>query len=245
MADTLEFRKSDNYRKLVQAHYNREADLLPNPANSNHAMRYISMVNSYFPDSYAKNQLLKEAVGYGLKPDKNLGEVYELYMTYQKDPNLLEEMEEKYAILKNLTPGKKSPEFDYENYNGGKTSLESLRGKYVYIDVWATWCGPCLREIPYLKEVEKDYRNKNIEFVAISIDEAKDYDKWRDMIEERELVGTHLYSGGDAWQSEFTQAYNVRGIPRFILIDPEGNIFDADTYRPSDPKLRGLFDEIL
>lgn len=245
MADTLEFRKSDNYRRLVQAHYNREADLLQNPGDSNHAMRYINVVNSNFPDSYAKNQLLKEAVGYGLKPDKNLGEVYELYMTYQKDPNLLEEMEEKYAILKNLTPGKKSPEFDYENYNGGKTSLESLRGKYVYIDVWATWCGPCLREIPYLKEVEKDYRNKNIEFVAISIDEAKDYDKWRDMIEERELVGTHLYSGGDAWQSEFTQAYNVRGIPRFILIDPEGNIFDADTYRPSDPKLRGLFDEIL
>src|SRR5690625_7878965 len=104
-------------------------------------------------------------------PDKNLCEVYELYTTYRKDPNLLEEMEEKYAILKNLTPGKKSPEFDYENYNGGKTSLESLRGKYVYIDVWATWCGPCLREIPYLKEVEKDYRNKNIEFVAISIDE--------------------------------------------------------------------------
>ena len=245
MADTLEFRKSDNYRRLIQAHYNREADLLQDSNDSNHAMRYISLVNSKLPDSYTKNQLLKEAVGYSLKPDRNLDKVYELYMKYQTDPTLLEEMEEKYAILKNLTPGKKSPEFDYENYNGGTTSLESLRGKYVYIDVWATWCGPCLREIPYIKEVEKDYRDKNIEFVAISIDEAKDYDKWRGMIEERELVGTHLYTGGDAWQSEFTQAYNVRGIPRFILIDPEGNIFDADTYRPSDPKLRELFDEIL
>lgn len=245
MADTLEFRKSDNYRRLVQAHYNREAELSQDSGDSNHAMRYINLVNSNLPDSYAKNQILKEAVGYSLRPDKYLDEVYDLYMTYQTDSVLLKDMEEKYAILRNLTPGKKSPEFNYENYNGGTTSLESLRGKYVYIDVWATWCGPCLREIPYLKEVEKDYRNKNVEFVAISIDEEKDYNKWREMIEERELVGTHLYTGGDAWQTEFTQAYNVRGIPRFILIDPDGNIFDADTYRPSDPRLRDLFDEIL
>src|SRR5690625_8038341 len=96
-------------------------------------------------------------------PDKNLCEVYELYTTYQKDPNLLEEMEEKYAILKNLTAGKKSPEFDYENYNGGKTRLASLSGKCEYIDVWATWCGPLLRENLTLNEDDKLHYQNNID----------------------------------------------------------------------------------
>lgn len=245
LSDTLEFRLSDSYKQLVSSHWHRETGLLLRQEEENHSIQYINLINANFPEGYAKNQLLKDATGYSLKPDKYLDKVYELYMENQTDPELRQQMEDSYKVLSKLTPGKKSPTFDYENYNGGTTSLESLQGKYVYVDVWATWCGPCLREIPFLKEVEKDYRDKDIEFVAISIDEAKDYDKWREMIEERELVGIHLYTGGDAWQAEFPQAYNVRGIPRFILIDPEGNIFDADTYRPSDPKLRALFDEIL
>lgn len=245
LSDTLEFRISDSYKQLVSDYWSREANQLETQEDANATIHYIHLINENFPDGYAKNQLLNDAVGYSLKPDKYLDKVYALYMESQTDSELKQAMEDNYQVLSKITPGKKSPEFDYENYNGDTTSLASLRGKYVYVDVWATWCGPCLREIPFLKEVEEDYREKDVVFVAISIDEAKDYDKWREMIEERELVGVQLYSGGEAWQSDFPQAYNVRGIPRFILIDPEGNIFDADTYRPSDPRLRALFDDIL
>lgn len=245
MADTLEFRLSDVYKQMVQGYLFRTLEEMPSAKDTNDAIRYIELVNETFPESYAKNQLLKEAVGHSLKPDKHLDKAYELYMNSQTDPLLKQEMEDKYAVLSKITPGNKSPEFDYENFKGGTTSLESLRGKYVYIDVWATWCGPCLREIPYLIELEKDYQDKNVQIVGISIDEEKAYNKWKTMLTEEESAGIQLYSGGDAWRVDFAQGYNVRSIPRFILIDPEGNIFDADTYRPSDPKIRELFDEIL
>ena len=130
----------------------------------------------------------------------------------------------------------KAPNFDYENANGGKTSLESLKGKYVYIDVWATWCGPCRAEIPSLKKVEEKFHNKNIEFVSISVDVDKDHDKWKTFVKEKELGGTQLFADKN-WLSDFIKAFNINSIPRFILIDPSGNVVDADAARPSDPKL--------
>lgn len=137
-----------------------------------------------------------------------------------------------------------SPSFDYENYKGGKTKLEDFRGKYVYIDVWATWCGPCRAEIPHLKEVEKKYHNKNIEFVSISIDTKKDYEKWKKFVEEKELGGVQLYADND-WNSQFIKDYSINGIPRFILIDPKGTIVNANADRPSSPKLVEVLDGLL
>jgi len=137
-----------------------------------------------------------------------------------------------------------SPSFDYENFKGGKTKLEDLRGKYVYIDVWATWCGPCRAEIPHLKEVEKKYHNKKIEFVSISIDTKKDYDKWKKFVAEKELGGIQLYADND-WNSQFVKEYNINGIPRFILIDPQGKIVNANADRPSSPKLVAVLDGLL
>ncbi|MDO5977839.1 TlpA family protein disulfide reductase [Flavivirga spongiicola] len=140
--------------------------------------------------------------------------------------------------------GQESPKFvDYENYAGGTTSLDDLKGKFVYIDVWATWCGPCKAEIPYLKEVEKAYHDKNIEFVSISVDKAADQAKWKEMIAEKELGGIQLIADNN-FKSGFVQDYKINGIPRFILIDPNGNIVSADAPRPSNEKLKDLFNEL-
>ncbi|WP_439127962.1 TlpA family protein disulfide reductase [Polaribacter sp.] len=143
--------------------------------------------------------------------------------------------------------GRPSPKFqDYLDYKGGKKSLDSFKGKYVYLDIWATWCGPCIQQIPYLKDLEKEYHNKNIEFVSISTDEPRKSGgsweaaekKWRNFVKERQLTGTQLWSGQDY---SFQQAYQINGIPRFILIDPKGNIVDANAPRPSEPRLKQLF----
>lgn len=139
--------------------------------------------------------------------------------------------------------GTESPKFvDYENYDGTKTSLDDFKGKYVYIDLWATWCGPCKKEIPFLKEVEKAYHDKNIAFVSISMDRKNAYNTWRKMIEEKEMTGVQLYSNED---KEFPLAYNVTGIPRFILIDPQGVIIDSYAPNPSSPELKVLLDKLL
>lgn len=127
--------------------------------------------------------------------------------------------------------GKPSPTFNnYENYKGGTTSLSDLRGKYVYIDMWATWCGPCKKEIPYLKELEEKFKGNNIHFVSISIDKPNKHDAWKEMVEEKELSGIQLYAGEDV---EFQMEYQINAIPRFILIDPQGNIVNANAPRPS------------
>lgn len=135
--------------------------------------------------------------------------------------------------------GQPSVAFNYDNHKGGKTSLADLKGKYVYIDMWATWCGPCKKEIPFLKEVEEKYHGKNIEFVSISVDKNKE--AWTKMVAEKELGGVQLHFGDD---KEFSNAYEVTGIPRFILLDPNGNIVDADAPRPSSTKLIDKFTEL-
>ena len=149
------------------------------------------------------------------------------------------------ALRENLPAGTPSPTFEgYQNHAGGTSSLVDLKGKYVYVDVWATWCGPCKVEIPYLKEVEKEFHNKNIAFVSISIDKAKDHEKWVAMVSEKELSGVQLFADND-WNSKFVKDYYINGIPRFILIDPNGNIVTPDAPRPSSPKLKEMLNGLL
>ena len=137
-----------------------------------------------------------------------------------------------------------SPGFTYENYKGGTTSLTDFKGKYVYIDIWATWCGPCRGQIPYLKEMEEKYHDKNIVFVSLSIDKQKDHDKWKQFVTKESLGGVQLMADKD-WESDFAVAYNVKSIPRFILIDPKGNVVDPDAPRPSEEALQKLLDNLL
>jgi thiol-disulfide isomerase/thioredoxin len=144
----------------------------------------------------------------------------------------------------NKMNGSPSPTFDYDNYKGGKTKLEDFKGKYVYIDVWATWCGPCRQEIPFLKKTEEKYHGKNIVFLSMSIDKLKDVEKWRTMVKEKELGGVQVFADND-WNSKFVQDYKITGIPRFILVDPNGNIVKADAPRPSSAELPTLLDSLL
>ncbi len=145
--------------------------------------------------------------------------------------------------LKKLN-GSQSPLFDYENHKGGKTKLDELKGKYVYVDVWATWCGPCRQEIPSLQQVEKDFHDKNIHFVSVSIDKLENKDKWNKFVTEKSLGGIQLLADKD-WSSDFVKGYQISGIPRFILIGPDGKIVDANAPRPSDPKLREKLSSLL
>ena len=140
--------------------------------------------------------------------------------------------------------GTLAPSFDYENHKGGKTKLEDLRGKYVYIDVWATWCGPCRAEIPHLKKVEEKYHGKNIEFVSISVDVDKDHEKWQKFVVDKQLGGIQLFADKN-WNSDFIKAFGINSIPRFLLIDPTGKVVKADAPRPSSNTLVELLDTLV
>lgn len=156
---------------------------------------------------------------------------------------LVSNYNKEHMALASIKKGAPSPTFNYPDNNGNSVSLEDLKGKYVYIDVWATWCGPCKGEIPYLKEIDDEFKGKDIAFVSLSIDKLEHKEKWLKMIQDEKLQGIQVLADND-WNSDFVTAYNIKGIPRFILLDKKGNIVDANAPRPSDPNLKGLLNSL-
>jgi thiol-disulfide isomerase/thioredoxin len=190
-----------------------------------------------------KNQLIQYGIYDIKKENSNYEQLYKEFISITNDPKIKEGLTTNYNNISAVEIGKPSPTFNYENQKGGKTSLESLKGKYVYIDVWATWCGPCLKEIPSLQEVEEQFQGKNIVFVSISIDNTKDREKWSNLVNKKELSGIQLLADKE-WDSKFIKEYNIQAIPRFILIDTNGNIVNTQAPRPSDPKLVELLNSL-
>ena len=172
---------------------------------------------------------------------KDITEIENIYYTYVKDAAMLESMKAKYDRWDLARPGRMSPGFRAVDVDGKEYTLADFRGKYVYIDMWATWCAPCKREMPYLKALEEEFADAQIVFLGLSID--KDKQAWENMVRTGDLTGVQLYLG---LQSKFQEAYRIEGIPRFILLDKAGRIIENDMSRPSEDvtaeKLRNLKD---
>lgn len=132
-----------------------------------------------------------------------------------------------------LQPGKPAFPFRYQDVNGKWVALKDFKGKYVYIDLWATWCGPCKREMPFLKKLEEDMKGRKIVFVGMSFDENKAV--WEKFVRENEMTGIQLHLGKGKEMKDF---YRIQGIPRFILLDKKGNIVNADMTRPSQQETK-------
>lgn len=140
--------------------------------------------------------------------------------------------------------GQKGLNFTYNDINGKPVSFSDFKGKLVYIDLWATWCGPCKAEIPHMKKIEEDYHGQNIVFVSLSLDKPKDAQKWKDFVTKEQLKGIQLMADKD-FGSDVAKNYDVNAIPRFLLFDTKGNIINADALRPSNPELRVQLDKLL
>lgn len=158
---------------------------------------------------------------------------------YVKSPLLVKNFETLCNRWRKLSVGALSPNFNCTDLSGKKVSLSDFKGKYVYIDIWATWCGPCQREIPHLQKLEEKYHGKDIYFVSISCDNNKK--AWENRVRAG-LKGIQLhFVNGDTFMND----YMIKGIPRFILLDKEGKIISVDMSRPSDPKTIAKLDELL
>lgn len=157
----------------------------------------------------------------------------EQFITESKDPVRKRAMRNEIKKWEHLQAGKPAPDFTAYTTEGEEVSLSDLKGKNVYIDFWATWCGPCLAEIPALKEMERKYASENMQFVSVSLDKEEDWEKWRKFVESKELSGIQIMSRG-VGSSEITSQYNISSIPRFIMINDYGAIVDAEAPRPSN-----------
>jgi len=238
-----DFEFSSSYNNLVTSKYSKIAKKIAKKDSLDLDIAMLT-VSSKIKNETIKNRLLFNASTYGITYTNDVENFYQTFIKASTNKKNNIEITKTYTALKAVAKGNDSPKFtDYENNAGSKTSLDDLKGKYTYIDVWATWCGPCIAEIPSLKKVEKKYHNKNIAFVSISIDREKDHEKWKKMILDKELGGIQLFADNN-WQSKFIEDYLIKGIPRFILIDPAGKIISSNAPRPSEEKLVSLFDEL-
>ena len=159
---------------------------------------------------------------------EDIQDMENIYRTYVQDPVLVAKYDAAREKWNLASVGKPSPDFKGVDVNGKEYTLADFRGKYVYIDVWATWCGPCRQEIPYLKKLDEDYKDAQIVFLSLSVDQDKA--KWEKMVKEQSMSGVQLHIGQN---SSFQQAYKIEGIPHFILLDREGRIIDKKMTRPS------------
>ncbi|WP_316823088.1 TlpA disulfide reductase family protein [Pedobacter gandavensis] len=153
-------------------------------------------------------------------------------------------MQASYAKILSLGAGKTPPSFALKDLNGKEVTLKDFAGKVVYMDFWASWCSPCRFEMkngsPKLHEKFKD--NKDVVFLYISIDDKAE--AWKKAIADDQIKGIHLLSAG-GMNSPVAKAFNIMGVPRYVIIGKDGKIFDGDASRPSEDSTPARINEAL
>jgi peroxiredoxin len=126
--------------------------------------------------------------------------------------------------------GKQAPDLTLPDANGKMVSISSFRGKYLLVDFWASWCGPCRAENPNVVTAYNEFKGKNFTILGVSLDKEKD--AWQQAIRADHLAWTHV-SDLKFWQSEAVNTFGFNGIPFNVLIDPQGKII-AQALRGDD-----------
>ena len=126
------------------------------------------------------------------------------------------------AALK-LQPGQPAPEFTLDDLDGQPVSLSQFKGQVVLLDFWASWCVPCIDDLPYLREVKGKTSDWPVVFLNISLD--ADEAAWREAIDKHEIKGVHVRA--DGWGADVAKSYQVMGIPSYYLVDSQGLIVEA------------------
>ncbi len=153
----------------------------------------------------------------------------------------------KVKFKKDILPANTPSNLHLLTLSQNQTTIEELikskKGKIIYIDFWASWCGPCIEEMKYSRSLIQDYTGKNLEVVFLSLDD--NFQKWEKAAARQNITLGSCLKVLNAKDSDFIREYKITTIPRYMIIDKDGKITNADAPRPSDPKIRKLFDELL
>lgn len=207
-------------------------------------VRKFENIGLKFQSPKVKELLYYQLLNEGMQTSVNdVALVIDDYTKLQTNKDYNEEINASFNGWRHILAGKDAPNWEYQNLAGKSISATSLKDKVIYIDIWATWCGPCLRELPYLEKMQENYKNNDkIAFVSISIDQDKA--AWEAMVKQKNMMGIQLIAD-QAWSSKIVSDYRINGIPRFIIIGRDGKIINANAPRPSDKNLKSILDEAI
>ena len=188
------------------------------------------------------NSISSLAVINSLNPEKNIS-------VYQKLDSVLfthfplsahvKDFHERVSKMKNLLQGSSSPDLEMNNMEGKPIKLSSLKGKYVLVDFWASWCGPCRQENPNNVRLYNQYKNKGFEIYGVSLD--KDKEAWKKAISDDHLNWIHV-SDLQQWNSPVVKMFDIEGIPFTLLLDKDGKIIAKGLRgRALELKLKEIF----
>lgn len=157
--------------------------------------------------------------------------LYDEYMEKSPVDSFKESLQYSLEVVRSLWAGNPAPGFVMTDINGETVSLSDYHGKVVYLKFWASWCGPCMREVPPAAELKERLADeKDLIFMYVSID--TDDKAWRNSVDRHGITGVHMRTPGR--ERGVPALYNVRWIPTFYIIGRDGNIFDHRPPKPSD-----------
>jgi peroxiredoxin len=172
------------------------------------------------PASIVSAYVLYRDFSYRLSPEQIKENISLLDPSLQKTP-YVQVLQDLIGVLSSVSIGKKAPDFTASTPEEKSVSLSQHRGKYVLLDFWAAWCGPCRRENPNVVKAWQKYHAKGFDVFGVSLDKKKA--DWIKAIKDDQLTWTHV-SDLAYWNSAPARLYGVRAIPSNVLIDPDGVI---------------------
>jgi len=212
------------YQQLMKASHDKVAAVLVEKSPS------LAVINLLQNNVIDRDQYFKtyEAVAGKLKGD---------WANYAVSKAFLDQ----YNSMKKLAVGQPAPEISLPNPEGQVVKLSSMKGKYVLVDFWAKWCGPCRAENPNVVKAFNKYKDKGFTVFGVSLDRSKE--DWVKAIKDDGLTWTHV-SDLKYWQSEAAKTYNITGIPFSLLLDPNGVIIAKNLRGAAlDNKLAEIFEK--
>lgn len=206
--------KRNEINQSMSGEYNRFRSLQQNfvTTNRNSAALY-PVLNQIDPENdFATYETIVKQLVYAFGDSPSIKKVQRQY----EQRKLMRQAKDK------LAPGKEAPDFEEAMADGSTMKLSDLRGQYVLLDFWASWCGPCRRENPHVVRLYNKYKDQGFTVMSVSLDKSKD--SWLKAIKKDGLTWPNHVSDLKYWQSKAAQLYGVRGIPFTVLIDKEGKI---------------------
>lgn len=214
------------------------------PEGRDRNVAWFEALNTLFTNKETVRQLADDHIAGVLQnAPANIADVFAAYKAVEPGRTVPESVQALYDHYKNMVPGAPAADFDMYDPDGNKVMLSDLRGKALYIDCWATWCGPCRAETPNMVKLYEHYKNDpRIQLVSVSLDKKEK--NWKAVVAEEKLAWPQ-YIVHDEFESALCRNYDIEGIPRFLFIDAQGCILSLDAKRPSDPDIIAWIENLL